>query len=728
MKIIYSILIFSLVSFMNMPAFAKPHSHHHKKHSKVEKIVKEINNKLPCKNLIFAKDIGKHGFVITKPGYWCLAEDVKYNPRSLNPAIRISASNVTLDLNGHTLSQKNKILNVIGIVVDPGLTTVTLKNGTVRDFSMAGIQAGTSPDGTPPFEGVLNELAIYDINALNNGTASTIFKSLNAVGGIFIANAQDVVIENTKMNENFSQGLAVNIVNKITLNNCHCDDNLGGIAEFGNGDLVAQAQGAVITGVTLSGIGVLSNFITITNCTFNNNIAQINGFGLSLQGCQNSDIDSCQMNGNGAICDDPQAVINAGPGNVPFACGIEPLFSSTNLRITNCQINGTFATINPPPSGQSFVGVFIAAIEVHGIFTSQGSSLPNIVIDNCQVDNTSVTLNTPINSNPATPGFDLIHTHLVGGIRIPANSNNASITNCQCSGNIFTNNSGAGVSTNVNGFLVQASSNTYFANCQSCNHTNVYNSASTPTSSNPSAFLIRGFQISNDALLENCFASGNTQAAPNLGIPQVSTCSGFQILAGNNLPVILRNCVASRNSDTFTSTTGLTGSLAAGFLDINTSSGPVVLENCVAEFNTSASGTDVLGTAGCGFNLSGVSNSKILDCKAEKNNVGILLGKNSGGNATQNTIVQGNIVSENTLFGIRDETATTTNAYYSNSVLNNAPNSITTNYSSIDNRILPTNPSTPGTPILQWTLGSPPDATNNNGVPPGILDNISING
>ena len=60
-----------------------------------------------------------------------------------NAAITISASNVTLDLRGRTLSQKSKnVLPVDGIVVDPGLTNIIIKNGTVRDFSDAGIRAG----------------------------------------------------------------------------------------------------------------------------------------------------------------------------------------------------------------------------------------------------------------------------------------------------------------------------------------------------------------------------------------------------------------------------------------------------------------------------------------------------------------------------------------------------------------------------------------------------------
>ena len=67
--------------------------------------------------VIKARDINRNGFVIKKGGNYCLEKGVLYDPCDGNPAIRISASNVTLDLNGNTLSQINK--NVHDMMVLP---------------------------------------------------------------------------------------------------------------------------------------------------------------------------------------------------------------------------------------------------------------------------------------------------------------------------------------------------------------------------------------------------------------------------------------------------------------------------------------------------------------------------------------------------------------------------------------------------------------------------------
>ena len=83
-----------------------------------------------CDFVITAKDIGCDGVVLGKSGYYCLSEDV-FNPNCKIPPIRISASNITLDLRDRTRSQESK--NVLpDIVVDPGITHFAIKNGTVR--------------------------------------------------------------------------------------------------------------------------------------------------------------------------------------------------------------------------------------------------------------------------------------------------------------------------------------------------------------------------------------------------------------------------------------------------------------------------------------------------------------------------------------------------------------------------------------------------------------------
>ena len=181
-----------------------------------------------CDFVITAKDIGCDGVVLRKSGYYCLCEDVIFNPKAnQNAAIRISSSNVTLDLRGRTLSQKSKDLpGVDGIIVDPGLTNITIKNGTIRDFSDAGIRAG-AVSSTSPAQ-LVTELNISAIESFNNGLANTIVDPNgvgDGIGGVVLLNTEDVTISNCDFNENFFTGLWTSNITKLTMENCHCDDN-----------------------------------------------------------------------------------------------------------------------------------------------------------------------------------------------------------------------------------------------------------------------------------------------------------------------------------------------------------------------------------------------------------------------------------------------------------------------------------------------------------------------
>ncbi len=148
--------------------------------------------------------------VITEPGSYILLRDLT----STEP-IRILASGVTLDLNGHQLSASTKGAG-IGVGVE-GATGVTIKNGrvggfmmnvrlmnstnvTVKDLSIVG--ADLAPSGGPSEMGIvlLNARASFikgnTISAVNLGifvrgggsTGNRIFENL-VVGGATAANS-----------------------------------------------------------------------------------------------------------------------------------------------------------------------------------------------------------------------------------------------------------------------------------------------------------------------------------------------------------------------------------------------------------------------------------------------------------------------------------------------------------------------------------------------------------
>lgn len=72
--------------------------------------------------------------------------------------IHITASNVTLDLNGYTLKEMSSTTGRSGISID-GAENVEIRNGTIRDFPEAGITAQGS------------NIRIFDVRILNNGSS-----------------------------------------------------------------------------------------------------------------------------------------------------------------------------------------------------------------------------------------------------------------------------------------------------------------------------------------------------------------------------------------------------------------------------------------------------------------------------------------------------------------------------------------------------------------------------
>lgn len=81
-------------------------------------------------------------YVISKPGYYCLKDDICFKPESKNThAILIDSDDVVLDLCGHVLKQVNQTTSIIGVYLKTGHRNVTLLGsyGAIRDFSQLGV-------------------------------------------------------------------------------------------------------------------------------------------------------------------------------------------------------------------------------------------------------------------------------------------------------------------------------------------------------------------------------------------------------------------------------------------------------------------------------------------------------------------------------------------------------------------------------------------------------------
>ena len=653
-----------------------------------------------CDFVITAKDIGCDGAVLCKSGYYCLCEDVVFNPKQCkNAAIRISASNVTLDLRGRTLSQKSKnVLPVDGIVVDPGLTNITIKNGTVRDFSDAGIRVGAvSTTSTVP---LVSELNISDIKAFNNGLSTTLvnpgFSTGDGIGGAVILNAQDVTISDSVFNENFLDGVWAYNMTKFTMENCHCDDNLSGTLATAPDQ---TAYGAAVTGQSVD--------VLIKKCTFNRNTSA--GFGSGFN--------------SGFAAQNGQ---------------------TTNIVFDSCQFNDTAVTIS-----DSAIATFLGENGGTASIGVEVRNATNATFNNCEAHGSSLTLNVAL-TKEFPPVLDFIDT-LVWGFQFDG-GNDITMTNCSSSGLRFQNNSGVGVRNFTESYELSSVNNFYMSNCHAYGNTNSYNADSSPLNV-PSLLVVEGFDFTSasNGVVEDCTSSGHTQAAANPAEGQFSFAAGFNAhvaFCDNCTTIVFRRCTANGNVDTGTFQQvdlPFGGGLTFGFstrepqvagttLGIN--SVAYVFESCIAESNTTNYGT------GYGFDIFNLADSQINTCIANNNNIGINISDFTLPPATNqfgstNNIFRGNVVLANTAYGIRDtkplSSTPKNNAYYSNQAKNNGPNPATTNYSGAG--IFPTAScntgfcSAPGsnlTPVLYWKLPQAPCATNSNCVTSTPLDNLSI--
>lgn len=669
---------------------------------------------------ISAKDIGRHGFVIKCPGQYYLTEDVTYNPCDSNPAIRISASaggNITLDLKGKTLSQKSKnVVNIDGVLIEPGLTNVIVKNGTIRDFSDAGIRAGVitpspssslskayiknvshaKPDLIKKMEAqkiaidsmpssttdqLVTELSISDIRSFNNGLATVIVDPLgigDGMGGAVILNAQDVTVNDCDFNENFRAGLWAFNVTKFTMDDCHCDDNLGAISVI-PGNLTGD--GAEVGGISAD--------VAIHRCTFNRNSSGNSAYGFN----------------SGAT----------------FGTSV-----MTNLLIDSCQFNDTNVTLSDP-----FVASVAAAtggVTIAGLIAIFAT---NVTINNCEANGTSLTLDVPM-----TPVFPIDPSTApicgINGINIGYGSANVRVTNCSASGQLFQNNTTVGDRVFNEGFEFLSANNIYIANCHAQGNLN-----SAPNVIGLDLGLVEGFDLESvgNLTVEDCSSIGHSQAANTYQANEFALTAGFRayFLSG---PVIFRRCVATGNIDT-----GTSNGLALGFSTREpqfpgATNGPFVFDSCIAEGNTNNSGT------GTGFDLFNLVDSKVINCFAERNNIGISVIDFPSG-ASNDNIISNNVLSANVFvsgsivtggFGIQDSSVGQSNAYYSNQAKNNGPTPQTTNYygaifppSTATSACPPAIPATPATtPVLYWKLPGAPCSVNSNGVAPTNLDNLSI--
>lgn len=140
--------------------------------------------------------------IISEPGSYRLTRNIE----TTDTAIRISVSNVTLDLNGFTISYVGPQDLADGVAVDPTARNVEIKNGVITGFSRYGIFFPAGPSPQTDAEANLSNLRITQ-----NGAAGI---SIEARPGALISDC--VLANNGNWGIRMSTGL---LLNSTVINN-----------------------------------------------------------------------------------------------------------------------------------------------------------------------------------------------------------------------------------------------------------------------------------------------------------------------------------------------------------------------------------------------------------------------------------------------------------------------------------------------------------------------------
>ena len=218
-------------------------------------------------------------------------------------AISIQADDVVLDLCGHRVYQKNTVLGGIGIELVPSLNNVTIRNGTLSNFTRAAIRSFI-PDSSPQVvsrnlffenlilldngssDGSLGLFGLGDGSALtlespaipNESTLRTDFKYYN------------VIVSGVKADNNTYNALNFNQVNNLKIT-----DTLSNGAYVNNATLTFLASVLCLQVVNSRNTQIFNS--QFNNAIVNSGAALLVG-GMTTLGSDSMHINNCQFNGH----------------------------------------------------------------------------------------------------------------------------------------------------------------------------------------------------------------------------------------------------------------------------------------------------------------------------------------------------------------------------------------------------------------------------------------------
>jgi hypothetical protein len=267
-------------------------------------------------------DILNTTFTINAPGLYIFAEDIIFSPASGQPAIEIIENGVTVDLCGKSLTQGNVTLGVDGIRIVGGPSAnprvdVTVKNGSIKGFSAAGLSIGKNtniPINTSSSRLLIDSIDIVacanrGVEMVASGGSNLITQSIlkncrilqsctSPISdfGVYLLYTQDIKIQdsfidqNSLLSNNFS-ALVIEQSIKPCIEQVQIRDNNGRNV---NGCVLINTEGGLLNSCSIlnnAGINAFSGFILngasegnlLTSCLVNNNTSQGQTIGYAFQ-------------------------------------------------------------------------------------------------------------------------------------------------------------------------------------------------------------------------------------------------------------------------------------------------------------------------------------------------------------------------------------------------------------------------------------------------------------
>jgi len=277
------------------------------------------------------QNIPSSGIVLNQPGTYVFENNITWSPTAAGAAITITANDVILDMQGHTLKSIPTTFKTIGIL-GQSTTDLEIKNGQVRDMGLNGIQCNKCNNVT------IKEVTVDGLNV--NDTVN-----LTAAAGIFVTGCQNAlalkcVVKNINVETasasgiQFTSSTPAKAIECQTKNLTNRDGVCSGIAHTSCIDCVVQS--CKIDGIT-------TKFINNNNTSGHTSIGIFPFLSTTIK------IEDCDISNVTGCCDDAHGL---------------SLFICSSCLVKNCKVKNVLDGKGAAKTGAKATGIEVYASQV----------------------------------------------------------------------------------------------------------------------------------------------------------------------------------------------------------------------------------------------------------------------------------------------------------------------------------------------------------------------------